>query len=74
MHSLTLNKNGAESNIFHVTPLNYISPIDRGGKIDEIINNTFKINISDIESKFEYIKNIFEYIERPLIQLQRLEI
>ena len=50
------NKNGAESNIFHVTPLNYISPIDRGGKADEIINNIIKIELLNVESKFEYVR------------------
>jgi hypothetical protein len=50
------NKNGAESNIFHITPLNYISPIDRGGKVDEIVNNTFKISLTNLESKFEYLR------------------
>lgn len=50
------NKNGAESNIFYITPINYISPIDRAGKIDEIINNTFKIELSGLENKFEYIR------------------
>lgn len=50
------NKNSSESNIFQITPLNYISPIDRGGKPDEIINNTFKIELSNLESKFEYVR------------------
>ena len=50
------NKNGAESNIFYITPINYISPIDRAGKTDEIINNTFKIELSGLENKFEYVR------------------
>ena len=50
------NKNGAESNIFKITPINYTSPVDRGGKPDEIIQNTFKININNLESKYQYVR------------------
>ena len=50
------NKNGVESNIFYITPIQYISPPDRGGKIDEFVNNSFKIDISNLETKFEYIR------------------
>lgn len=50
------NKNGAESNIFKITNLNYISKADRAGKPDEIIDNSFKIEISNIEDKYEYIR------------------
>jgi len=50
------NKNGIESNIFYTTPINYISPEDRGGKVDEIINNSFKIEIDNIDLNFDYIR------------------
>jgi len=50
------NKNGAESNIFYITPINYVSPVDRAGKVDEIVNNTFKIELNGIENKFEYVR------------------
>jgi len=39
-----------------ITPLNYISPIDRGGKVDEIVNNIFKLQLSGLESKYEYVR------------------
>ena len=50
------NKNGSESNIFQVTPINYISPEERGGKIDELVQNSFKININYLESQYEYVR------------------
>ena len=50
------NSNGCESNIFHISPLYYISPSDRGGKSDEIINNSFRINVSNLDNNFEYIR------------------
>ena len=50
------NKNGAESNIFHITPMQYVSPVDRGGKVDEVVSNSFKISLSDLETKFEYVR------------------
>lgn len=50
------NKNGAESNIFWISDINYISNDDRAGKSDEIIQNAFKISLSNLESKFDYIR------------------
>lgn len=50
------NKNGAESNIFYITPINSISPIDRGGKVDEFIQNTFKLELNNLESKYQYVR------------------
>jgi hypothetical protein len=50
------NKNGAESNIFYITPINYISPLDRGGKVDEVIQNNFKITLSNLESNYTYVR------------------
>lgn len=50
------NKNGAESNIFYITPINSISPIDRGGKVDEFVQNTFKLELNNLESKYQYVR------------------
>ena len=50
------NKFGSESAIVSVTPLNYISLEDRGGKEDEIINVNFKLTIKNIDKSFQYIR------------------
>ena len=50
------NLNGSESNIFYITPINYISPIDRAGKVDEIVPNTFNININGLDDRFQYVR------------------
>lgn len=50
------NKYGQETSIFHVTPLNYISPIDRGGRPDEVVSNNFKITLDNLDNHFEYIR------------------
>ena len=50
------NKNGAESNIFWISDINYISTDDRGGKVDEVIQNSFKISIENLENKYENIR------------------
>lgn len=50
------NKNGIESNIFEVTPLQYISFDDRAGSPEEICSNTFNIKISNVDFNFEYLR------------------
>lgn len=50
------NKNGAESNIFYITELNYITHDDRGGSPEEFISSAFKITIDGIDNNFEYIR------------------
>ena len=50
------NKYGQESNIFHVTDLQYIAPKDRGADPDEIINNSFTITINNVDTSFEYLR------------------
>ena len=51
-YAITLyNKFEAESNIVYISPLHYISPQDRGGKVDELITCSFKIDL-EIPSKF----------------------
>lgn len=50
------NKNGQESNIFYTTALQYISYFDRGGSPEGKIANAFKIEISNIDTKFNYLR------------------
>ncbi len=50
------NKYGQESNIFHVTPLQYISYVDRGGSPEGKIANSFRITISGVDRNFEYLR------------------
>lgn len=50
------NKYGQESNLFYTTPLNYISLKDRGGDPEETVNNLFKIDISSVDTNFEYLR------------------
>lgn len=49
-------KYGQESNIFLTTPLQYISFNDRGGSPTETVANSFKIEISNVETKFDYLR------------------
>lgn len=49
------DKYGQESNIFHTTPLLYISPKDRGGSPEEKISNSFEIKIANLDN-FEYVR------------------
>ncbi len=49
-------KFGQESNIFYTTPLLPISFTDRGGSPEEKIDNTFTITITNIDSKFDYLR------------------
>lgn len=50
------NKYGQESNIFYTTPLNYIAPKDRGGSPEEKVSNTFRIDVSSVDTNFEYLR------------------
>lgn len=46
-YAITLyNKFEAETNIVYMSPLHYISPQDRGGKVDELVTCSFKIDIT----------------------------
>ena len=49
-------KHGQESNIFYTSPLLYVSPYDRGGKADEVVDNSFQINIDGIDQSFDYLR------------------
>lgn len=50
------NKYGQESNIFYTTPLNYVSPSDRGGNPEERIANSFRIEVDGVDTNFEYLR------------------
>lgn len=50
------SENGIESSIFYTSQLLYISPATRGGKPDEVINNSFQINFSGLDTNFKYIR------------------
>lgn len=50
------NKYGQESNIAWVSPLYYTSFIDRGGSPEETIGNSFRINIDNVDTNFEYLR------------------
>lgn len=49
------NKYGQETNIFYVTPIQYISPKDRGGNPEEPVSNIFTIEIQG-HDLFDYIR------------------
>lgn len=53
-----LNRYGAESNIFWISPIYYSCPDDRGGAPDELCANSFTINFSKYEQngRFDYIR------------------
>ena len=50
------NKYGSESNIFYVSSLRYISPVDRGGRPDEKVSNSFHITVNHIDTNFDYLR------------------
>ena len=51
------NKWGQESNIFHTTPLQYISSKGRAGSPEEKIANSFKISLSNLDTEnFKYVR------------------
>lgn len=50
------NRYGQESNIFYTTPLQYITFSDRGGSPDEVVSNSFKITIENLDRRFEYLR------------------
>ena len=50
------SKFGQLSNLVEVSPLYYISFIDRGGKPDETTSNSFEISVKNPDKTFEYIR------------------
>jgi hypothetical protein len=49
-------KNGQESNIFYTTPLNYVSPAERGASPEEKVSNAFNIVVSHLDMSFDYLR------------------
>lgn len=49
-------KFGPETNAVYQSPLYYISPSDRGGKVDEIQTCNFKIQITPESNEFDYVR------------------
>lgn len=50
------NKYGQESNIAYVTPLFYTSYPNRAGSPEDRLSNAFKINVSNIDDNFDYLR------------------
>lgn len=50
------NKYGQESNIFYATELLPLAHNNRGGSPEDKVNNSFTINISGIDTQFDYIR------------------
>lgn len=50
------NQYGQESNIFYTTPLQYISPSERGASPEEKVANIFTIRITDLDRRFDYLR------------------
>lgn len=47
---------GQETNIFHTSPLNYISHTNRGASPEDKISNSFIINMNKLDLNFKYIR------------------
>lgn len=50
------NMYGQESNIFYISSLFYISPNNRGASPEEIVSCSFNINLSNLDSNFDYVR------------------
>lgn len=50
------NKYGSESNIVYNSSIYYLSPINKGGKVDDTNNCSFTINISNLDKNFDHIR------------------
>ena len=50
------NKYGQESNIFYISPIQYISFASRGASPEEKVSNSFTITIANPDTKFDYIR------------------
>lgn len=58
-------KFGSETNAVYQSPLYYISPSDRGGKVDETQTCSFKIQITPTSNEFDYVR-IYSIIRTSL--------
>lgn len=50
------NLYGQQSNIFYISPLYYISPVDKGAAADKSVYNSFKISIENADTTYDYIR------------------
>ena len=50
------NKYAQESNIFYVSPIYYSSFKERGGTGEEKVNNSFSIDVKNLDSNFEFLR------------------
>jgi hypothetical protein len=50
------DKYGQETNIFHTTPLYYVSYNNRGASPEDKVSNSFKISIVNPDTSFDYIR------------------
>ena len=49
-------KYGQETNIFYTSPLRFVSHPDRGGSPDDKIGNAFEIKVSNVDTRFDYLR------------------
>lgn len=61
-------KYGAETNIFSISPIAYVSNIDKAGNPGETINCSFSLTIDNIDTRFDYIR--IYTIERSSIDVE----
>lgn len=50
------DKYGQESNIFYTSPLYYISYNNRGANSEDKVSNSFNIEVTDVDRRFDYIR------------------
>jgi hypothetical protein len=50
------NKYGQESNIFYTSPLYYISYNNRGASTEDRVSNSFNIEMTNVDKRFDYIR------------------
>lgn len=50
------SKYGQESNIFYTSPLYYISYNNRGASPEDRVSNSFNIEMTNVDSRFDYIR------------------
>ena len=50
------NKYGQESNIFYTSPLYYISYNNRGASPEDKVSNSFNIEVTNVDTRFDYIR------------------
>lgn len=50
------DKYGQESNIFYTSPLYYVSYNNRGASPEDIVSNSFDIEIANVDKRFDYVR------------------